>query len=275
MGQICLHLLKQLLPLNPLPMNLQLSKPIAFIDLETTGISITNDRIIEIAIVKIAADGTRLVKRKLINPGMAIPAGSTAVHGITDEMVKDAPSFKQVANECKQFMDHCDIGGYNSNRFDIPMLIEEFLRAGIEFSTEGRKFVDVQKIFHKMEERTLSAAYKFYCQKILEGAHSAEADAQATYEILEAQVTRYPQMGVTVDSIVQFTGEDEMVDFARRFIKENGIEIFNFGKHKGKTVEKVLKEEPQYYDWMMKGDFAMNTKQKLTEILNRTLLKKS
>jgi DNA polymerase-3 subunit epsilon len=275
MGQICLHLLKQLLPLNPLPMNLQLSKPIAFIDLETTGISITNDRIIEIAIVKIATDGTRLVKRKLINPGMPIPAGSTAVHGITDEMVKDAPSFKQVANECKQFMDHCDIGGYNSNRFDIPMLIEEFLRAGIEFSTEGRKFVDVQKIFHKMEERTLSAAYKFYCQKILEGAHSAEADAQATYEILEAQVTRYPQMGATVDSIVQFTGEDEMVDFARRFIKENGIEIFNFGKHKGKTVEKVLKEEPQYYDWMMKGDFAMNTKQKLTEILNRTLLKKS
>ena len=275
MGQICLHLLKQLLPLNPLPMNLQLSKPIAFIDLETTGISITNDRIIEIAIVKIAADGTRLVKRKLINPGMPIPAGSTAVHGITDEMVKDAPSFKQVANECKQFMDHCDIGGYNSNRFDIPMLIEEFLRAGIEFSTEGRKFVDVQKIFHKMEERTLSAAYKFYCQKILEGAHSAEADAQATYEILEAQVTRYPQMGASVDSIVQFTGEDEMVDFARRFIKENGIEIFNFGKHKGKTVEKVLREEPQYYDWMMKGDFAMNTKQKLTEILNRTLLKKS
>lgn len=275
MGQICLHLLKQLLPHNPLPMNLQLSKPIAFIDLETTGISITNDRIIEIAIVKIAADGTRLVKRKLINPGMPIPAGSTAVHGITDEMVKDAPSFKQVANECKQFMDHCDIGGYNSNRFDIPMLIEEFLRAGIEFSTEGRKFVDVQKIFHKMEERTLSAAYKFYCQKILEGAHSAEADAQATYEILEAQVTRYPQMGATVDSIVQFTGEDEMVDFARRFIKENGIEIFNFGKHKGKTVEKVLREEPQYYDWMMKGDFAMNTKQKLTEILNRTLLKKS
>ena len=275
MGQICLHLLKKLLPLNPLPMNLQLSKPIAFIDLETTGISITNDRIIEIAIVKIAADGTRQVKRKLINPGMPIPAGSTAVHGITDEMVKDAPTFKQVANECKQFMDHCDIGGYNSNRFDIPMLIEEFLRAGIEFSTEGRKFVDVQKIFHKMEERTLSAAYKFYCQKILEGAHSAEADALATYEILEAQVTRYPQMGATVDSIVQFTGEDEMVDFARRFIKENGIEIFNFGKHKGKTVEKVLREEPQYYDWMMKGDFAMNTKQKLTEILNRTLLKKS
>jgi len=275
MEQICLHLLKQLLPHNPLPMNLQLTKPIAFIDLETTGISITNDRIIEIAIVKILADGSRQVKRKLINPGMPIPAGSTAVHGITDEMVKDAPSFKQVANECKQFMDHCDIGGYNSNRFDIPMLIEEFLRAGIEFSTEGRKFVDVQKIFHKMEERTLSAAYKFYCQKILDGAHSAEADAQATFEILEAQVTRYPQMGATVDSIVQFTGEDEMVDFARRFIKENGIEIFNFGKHKGKTVEKVLKEEPQYYDWMMKGDFAMNTKQKLTEILNRTLLKKS
>jgi DNA polymerase-3 subunit epsilon len=155
------------------------------------------------------------------------------------------------------------------------MLMEEFLRAGIEFPIDNRKFVDAQKIFHKMEERTLSAAYKFYCMKTLEGAHSAEADATATYEILEAQVGRYPQMGNTVDSISKFTGEDDFVDFARRFIKENGIELFNFGKHKGKPVEKVLREEPQYYDWMMKGDFAMNTKQKLTEILNRTLLKKS
>ncbi len=255
-------------------MKLQLTRPIAFIDLETTGVNISVDRIVEIAIVKISPDGTRLVKRKLINPLIPIPEGSSAIHGITDEMVKDAPSFKQAANELKQFMENCDLGGYNSNRFDIPMLIEEFLRIGIEFSIDGRKLVDVQKVFHMMEQRTLSAAYKFYCQKSLEGAHSAEVDATATWEVLEAQVERYPQIGDTVESIVKFTGEDDIVDFARRFIKDKGIEIFNFGKHKGKPVTQVLKEEPQYYDWMMKGDFAMNTKQKLTEILNRTLVKK-
>ncbi len=256
-------------------MNLQLTQPIAFIDLETTGINISIDRIVEIAIVKVLPDGTRQVKRKLINPLMPIPVSSSAIHGITDEMVKEAPSFKQVANEIKQFLEHCDLGGYNSNRFDIPMLIEEFLRIGIEFSTDERKLVDVQKVFHLMEQRTLSAAYKFYCQKTLEGAHSAEVDATATWEVLEAQVERYPNIGNTVESIVKFTGEDDIVDFARRFIKDKGIEIFNFGKHKGKPVTQVLKEEPQYYDWMMKGDFAMNTKQKLTEILNRTLIKKS
>ena len=256
-------------------MNLQLTQPIAFIDLETTGINISIDRIVEIAIVKVLPDGTRQVKRKLINPMMPIPASSSAIHGITDEMVKEAPCFKQVANEIKQFLEHCDLGGYNSNRFDIPMLIEEFLRIGIEFSTDERKLVDVQKVFHLMEQRTLSAAYKFYCQKTLEGAHSAEVDATATWEVLEAQVERYPNIGNTVESIVKFTGEDDIVDFARRFIKDKGIEIFNFGKHKGKPVTQVLKEEPQYYDWMMKGDFAMNTKQKLTEILNRTLIKKN
>jgi DNA polymerase-3 subunit epsilon len=256
-------------------MNLQLSRPIAFIDLETTGISISSDRIVEIAIVKIMPDGSRQVKRKLINPEMPIPKASSDIHGITDEMVKDAPTFRQAANEIKQFMESCDIGGYNSNRFDMPMLIEEFLRIGMDFNIEGRKMLDVQKVFHMMEQRTLSAAYKFYCQKSLEDAHSAEADAQATWEVLEAQVERYPQIGNTVESIVKFTGEDDLVDFARRFVKENGVEVFNFGKHKGKPVTQVLKEEPQYYDWMMKGDFAMNTKQKLTEILNRTLLKKS
>lgn len=255
-------------------MKLQLTRPIAFIDLETTGVNISIDRIVEIAVVKINPDGTQQVKRKLINPLMPIPKSSSDIHGITDEMVKDAPSFKQVANEFKQFMELCDLGGYNSNRFDIPMLIEEFLRVGIEFSVDGRKLVDVQKVFHMMEQRTLSAAYKFYCQKTLDGAHSAEVDATATWEVLEAQVERYPQIGTTVDSIVKFTGEDDIVDFARRFIRENGVEIFNFGKHKGKPVTQVLKEEPQYYDWMMKGDFPMNTKQKLTEILNRTLLKK-
>jgi DNA polymerase-3 subunit epsilon len=255
-------------------MKLNLTRPIAFIDLETTGVNISNDRIVEIAIVKILPDGTRQVKRKLINPLIPIPAGASDVHGITDEMVKDAPSFKQVANEIKQFMDSCDMGGYNSNRFDVPMLIEEFLRAGVSFSVDGRKLVDVQKVFHMMEQRTLGAAYKFYCNKTLEGAHSAEVDATATWEVLEAQIERYPQIGDTVEAIVKFTGEDDIVDFARRFVKDNGVEVFNFGKHKGKPVTQVLKEEPQYYDWMMKGDFAMNTKQKLTEILNRTLLKK-
>jgi DNA polymerase-3 subunit epsilon len=255
-------------------MKLQLTRPIAFIDLETTGVNISIDRIVELAIVKISPDGTKQVKRKLINPLMPIPASSSEIHGITDEMVKDAPSFKQVANEIKQFIENCDLGGYNSNRFDIPMLIEEFLRIGIDFSVDGKKLVDVQKVFHLMEQRTLSAAYKFYCQKTLDGAHSAEIDATATWEVLEAQVERYPQIGNTVESIMKFTGEDDIVDFARRFVKEKGVEIFNFGKHKGKPVMQVLKEEPQYYDWMMKGDFAMNTKQKLTEILNRTLLKK-
>jgi len=255
-------------------MKLQLTRPIAFIDLETTGINIGTDRIVEIAIVKILPDGSKQVKRKLINPQIPIPAASSEVHGITDEMVKEAPTFKQVSNEVKQFLEHCDIGGYNSNRFDIPMLIEEFLRSGLEFSTSERKMIDAQKIFHMMEQRTLSAAYKFYCNKQLTDAHSAEADATATWEVLEAQVERYPQIGNTVESIARFTGEDDIVDFARRFIKVNGIETFNFGKHKGKPVTQVLKEEPQYYDWMMKGDFPMNTKQKFTEILNRTLLKK-
>lgn len=255
-------------------MKLQLTRPIAFIDLETTGINITTDRIVELAIVKISPDGSKLVKRKLINPLMPIPASSSAIHGITDEMVKDAPSFKQIANEVKQFIEGADLGGYNSNRFDIPMLLEEFLRAGIEYTVDGKKLVDVQKIFHMMEQRTLSAAYKFYCSKTLEGAHGAEADATATWEVLEAQLERYPHIGDSVESIVKFTGEDDIVDFARRFVKEKGIEVFNFGKHKGKPVSQVLKEEPQYYDWMMKGDFPINTKQKLTEMLNKTLLKK-
>ncbi len=255
-------------------MKLQLTRPIAFIDLETTGVNISVDRIVELAIVKVLPDGTTQVKRKLINPLMPIPVSSSDIHGITDDMVKDAPSFKQVANEVKQFIENCDLGGYNSNRFDIPMLIEEFLRVGIEFSVDGKKLVDVQKVFHLMEQRTLSAAYKFYCQKTLDGAHSAEVDATATWEVLEAQVEKYPQIGNTVESIVKFTGEDDIVDFARRFVKDKGVEVFNFGKHKGKPVVQVLKEEPQYYDWMMKGNFAMNTKQKLKEILNPTILKK-
>ena len=255
-------------------MPLTLNRPICFIDLETTGINVSTDRIVEIAIVKIGLDGTKQVKRRLVNPEMPIPKASSDVHGISDEMVKDAPTFKMLANEIKQFMEGSDIGGYNSNRFDVPMLNEEFLRAGISVDIESRKLLDVQKVFPMMEQRTLSAAYQFYCHKTLEDAHTAEADATATWEILEAQIERYPQIGNTVESIVKFTGEDEIIDFARRFIYENGIAVFNFGKHKGKPVVQVLKEEPQYYDWMMKGDFALHTKQKLTEILNKSILNK-
>ena len=255
-------------------MKLQLTRPIAVIDLETTGTNLATDRIVEIAIVKVMADGTRQVKRKLINPQMPIPKGASDVHGITDQMVKDAPTFREVANEIRQFIDSADIGGYNSNRFDIPLLVEEFLRAGISFSVEGRKLIDVQRVFHLMEQRTLSAAYKFYCNKILEGAHGAEADALATFEILCAQVERYPEIGSTLEAICKFCGEEDFVDFARRFIRVDCKEIFNFGKHKGKPVEEVLRIEPSYYDWMMKGDFPLHTKQKLSEIMNRTMLKK-
>ena len=254
---------------------LQLTKPLAFIDLETTGINLATDRIIEIAIVKVLTDGKRSVKRKLINPQIHIPKQSTDLHGITDEMVKDAPTFKDVAQELKQMLDGCDIGGYNSNRFDIPMLVEEFLRAEVDFDMKGRRLLDVQNIFHRMEQRTLSAAYKFYCNKVLDGAHSAEIDATATHEILIAQLERYPDLGTSIDSVLKLIGEEPIVDFARRFIMENGVEIFNFGKYKGRAVAEVLRTEPQYYDWMMKGDFPQYTKQKLTEIRTRSLLKKN
>lgn len=254
---------------------LQLTRPIAFIDLETTGVNLSSDRIVEIAIVKLMTDGTRQVKRKLLNPQIPIPQSSSDIHGITDEMVKDAPTFKQAGNEIKQFLEGCDLGGYNSNRFDIPILMEEFLRAGMEeVDLSQQRMIDVQHIFYQMEPRTLTAAYKYYCDKELENAHSAEVDIKATIEVLEAQVARYPKLGNTVDSILGVIGEEKVVDYARRFIfDEKGDEVFNFGKYKGKSVAGTLKNEPQYYDWMMKGDFPLHTKRKLTEIFNRTLLK--
>ncbi|WP_416438895.1 exonuclease domain-containing protein [Phnomibacter sp. MR] len=255
-------------------MNLSLTRPLAFIDLETTGINMSSDRIVEIAIVKISPDGSKQVKRKLINPEMVIPQASIDVHGITNEMVKDAPTFKQAGNEIKQFLENCDLAGYNSNKFDIPLLVEEFLRAGQDFNVDGRKLVDVQKVFHMMEPRTLSAAYKFYCSKELENAHSAEVDATATWEVLDAQVARYPQIGNTVESILKAVGDDAIVDFARRMIIQEGKIVFNFGKHKGKVVEDVLRMERSYYDWMMQGDFPQHTKQKLTEILHKMMLAK-
>lgn len=255
-------------------MNLQLGRPIAFIDLETTGVNLSTDRIIEIAIVKILPDGTRQSKRKLLNPQMPIPKQVSEIHGITDEMVKDAPTFKQVANELKQYIENCDLGGYNSNRFDIPMLMEEFLRAEMDIDLSNRRMIDVQHIFYTMEPRTLTAAYKFYCSKELVDAHGAEADINATIEVLLSQIEKYPHLGSSIDSILSIIGEDRIVDYARRFIMDDkGTELFNFGKHKGRAVADVLKAEPQYYDWMMKGDFPLHTKQKLTEMFNRALLK--
>ena len=254
---------------------LQLTKPLAFIDIEATGSNAATDRIVEIAIIKHLPDGSRTIKRKLLNPQIPIPQVVCEIHGITDEMVKDAPTFKQAAHQIKQFLDGCDISCYNAYRLDIPMLIEEFIRAGVEFDMKSRKLVDVQKIFHQMEQRTLAAAYKFYCNKSLDNAHSAEVDAAATAEILNAQLTKYPQLGNTIDSVLKAIGEDNIIDFARRFIYDDkGKEVFNFGKHKGRPIADVLKSEPQYYDWMMKGEFPMNTKQKLTEIYTRIMLKK-
>jgi DNA polymerase-3 subunit epsilon len=252
---------------------LQLTKPLAFIDIEATGSNVAIDRIVEIAIIK--PDGSRTIKRKLLNPQIPIPQVVCDIHGITDEMVKDAPTFKQAAHEIKQFLDGCDLSCYNAYRLDIPMLIEEFIRAGVEFEMRNRKLIDVQKIFHQMEQRTLAAAYKFYCNKSLDNAHSAEVDAAATAEILNAQLEKYPQLGNNIDSVLKAIGEDNLIDFARRFIYDDkGKEVFNFGKHKGRPIADVLKAEPQYYDWMMKGEFPMNTKQKLTEIYTRTMLKK-
>jgi DNA polymerase-3 subunit epsilon len=254
---------------------LQLSRPLAFIDIEATGTNVSTDRIVEIAIVKHLPDGTRTVKRKIVNPQMPIPQVCVDIHGITDEMVKDAPVFKAAAQEIRQFLDGCDLACYNAYRLDIPLMMEEFLRAEVDFEMKGRKIVDVQKIFYQMEQRTLTAAYRFYCNKELEGAHGAEADAAATAEILNAQLERYPELGKTIDSIFKSIGEENIIDYARRFIfNDKGEECFNFGKHKGRTVADVLKSEPQYYDWMMRGEFPMNTKQKLTEIYTRAMLKK-
>ncbi|RYY60304.1 MAG: 3'-5' exonuclease [Chitinophagaceae bacterium] len=255
---------------------LQLKKPLAVIDIEATGNNVATDRIVEIAIIKLLPDGMRSVKRKLLNPTIEIPQAIVDIHGISNDMVKDAPVFKAVAQELKQYLDGCDLACYNAYRLDIPLLVEEFIRADVEFDMKSRKVVDVQKIYHQMEQRNLSAAYKFYCDKSLEGAHGAEVDATATAEVLFAQVERYPQLGTTLDTVIKAVGEDQIIDFARRFVyNEKGVEVFNFGKHKGRTVADVLKAEPQYYDWMMKGEFPMNTKQKLTELYTRIMLKKA
>ena len=256
-------------------MKLKLSHPLVFFDLETTGIDISKDRIVEISYVKVFPNGKEESKTLRINPGMPIPPESTAIHGITDDDVKNCPTFKAIAKSLAAEIEGCDLAGYNSNRFDIPLLAEEFLRADVNIDLSRRKFVDVQTIFHKMEQRTLSAAYKFYCNKTLENAHTAAADTMATYEVLQAQLDRYPELKNDVAFLSDFSSYNNNVDFAGRMIyNDKKEEVFNFGKFKGQLVEEVLKKEPGYYAWMMNGDFPLNTKQKLTEIKLRNFNKK-
>jgi len=258
-------------------MQLNLRNPIIFFDIESTGLDVASDRIVEISMVKVSpgAPGEPNnveVKTRRINPTIPIPAEAQAVHGISDDDVKDAPKFAQIAKSLAQWMKGCDIAGYNSMKFDIPMLAEEFLRAGVEFDFRKRKLVDVQNIFHKKEQRTLKAAYKFYCGLNLDNAHSAEADTMATFEVLEAQLDRYKDdeedpLQNDVDFLAKFSIQNRNVDYAGRIVlNDKDIPVFNFGKHRGRPVTEVLEKEPSYYSWMMDGDFTRDTKQVLTEI---------
>ena len=251
-------------------MRLNLKRPIVFFDLETTGVDTAKDRIVEVSMIKVMPDGEEVVRTRRINPQMHIPEQATAIHGITDEMVKDEPTFAQIAKSMAQFIEGCDFGGFNSNRFDLPMLVEEFLRAGVDVDFKRRRFIDVQNIFHKMEQRTLVAAYKFYCDKNLEEAHSAEADTRATYEVLMAQLDRYPDLQNDVAALADFSERGQTADYAGRIgYNEKGEEIFNFGKYKGRRVSDVFRDEPSYYAWMMNGDFPLYTKKVITEIYLR------
>jgi DNA polymerase-3 subunit epsilon len=254
--------------------SLELKRPIVFFDLETTGTDPAKDRIIEIALVKLLPNGGRESYVRRINPGIPIPAATTAIHSICDDDVKDCPEFKHLAHEIYEWMRGCDIGGYNSSKFDIPLLAEEFLRVGINVDFTDRHMIDVQQIFFKMESRSLTAAYSFYCNKQMENAHSAEADILATIEVLEAQLDRYADLSKEVKILHDFTQQDQYVDYARRIVMKDGHAVFNFGKNKGRKVEEVFTTEPQYYDWMMQADFALHTKQKISEILNRMKLSK-
>lgn len=260
-------------------MKLNLKNPIIFFDIESTGLNVANDRIVEISMVKVMPDGSTEVKTRRLNPTIHISEESSKIHGIHDEDVKDCPTFNQIAKSLTKWMEGCDIAGYNSNKFDIPMLYEEFLRAGVDFDFRKRKLVDVQNIFHKKEQRTLSAAYKFYCHKELDNAHSAEADTMATYEILQAQLDKYrndekdPLLN-DIAFLSDYSSKTRLADYAGRIIyNEQGVEIFNFGKHKGKPVAEVLHNEPSYYSWMMNGDFTLDTKKVLTEIKIKSSIK--
>jgi len=249
-------------------MKLNLKNPLVFFDLETTGTNINSDRIVEICYLKVYPNGNEESKTMRINPDMHIPETSSAIHGIYDEDVKDCPTFKDVAKKIAADIEGCDLAGFNSNRFDIPVLAEEFLRAGVDIDLMKRKFVDVQVIYHKLEQRTLSAAYKFYCNKNLEDAHTAEADTRATYEVLKAQLDCYPDvLENDIEFLSNYSCHTKNVDFAGRIVyNEKGVEVFNFGKYKGMSVAEVLKRDLGYYGWIMQGDFTLNTKNVLTKI---------
>ncbi|MGN1238309.1 MAG: exonuclease domain-containing protein [Muribaculaceae bacterium] len=249
-------------------MELNLRNPLIFFDLETTGVNAAKDKIVEISYIKVYPNGKEESNTIRINPGRHIPEEATAVHHITDDDVKNCPSFKDVAKELSRVFEGCDIAGFNSNRFDLPLLVEEFLAAGVNIDMTKRKFIDVQTIFHKMEQRTLVAAYKFYCGKNLEDAHSADADTRATYEVLKAQLDRYPSLQNDVNFLSEFSTQNKNVDFAGRIIyNDKNVEVFNFGKHKGCPVEEVFRTiDRGYYDWMMQGDFPQNTKNVITNI---------
>lgn len=258
-------------------MKLQLKRPIVFFDLETTGINITKDRIVEISIIKVSPgqEDSPVVKTRRINPEMHIPEEATAVHHITDEDVANEPTFRQVARSLADFMRGCDIAGFNSNRFDVPLLDEEFQRAGVDFDFHKARFVDVQTIFHKMEPRNLTAAYRFYCDKELVGAHGAAADTMATFEVLLAQLERYSDLPANVEELAKFSSQNNNVDFMGRLVyDDNGREIINFGKYKGRVAEEVLAQDPGYYSWILNGDFAQNTKSCFTRIRLRMKNKK-
>ncbi len=259
---------------------LNLTRPIAFFDLETTGVNVASDRIVELSFLKISPDGSKEIKTKRINPTIPIPKQSSEIHGIYDADVANEPTFKGIARSLSEFLKDCDLAGYNSNKFDIPILVEEFLRAEVEFDLKSRRFVDVQNIFHQMEQRTLKAAYKFYCGKEIINAHSAQADIEATYEVFLAQLEKYDgvefvdKKGLSsypvkndIKALHDFTNLNKNADLAGRIIfNDQNVEVFNFGKHTGKPVEQVLREEPSYYAWMMNGDFPLFTKKVLTEI---------
>ncbi len=248
-------------------MELKLNRPLIFFDIESTGVDTSRDRIVEISLIRIDPDGTETVKTRRINPEMPIPAEATAVHGIRNEDVADCPPFRNVAKSLAAFIEGCDLAGYNSNKFDVPMLVEEFLRAGVEVDFSGKRLIDVQNIFHKKEQRTLSAAMQFYCDREIENAHSAEADTRATYEVLKAQLDRYSDLENDVEALSAFSAMSRNVDFAGRVVlNDKGEPMFNFGKHKGRLVQEVFNADPSYYSWMMNGDFPLDTKQTITRI---------
>lgn len=253
-------------------MKLNLKNPIVFFDLETTGVNINTDRIVEICYLKIHPNGNEEAKTLRINPEMPIPEASSVIHGIYDADVADSPTFKEVAQNIANDIEGCDLAGFNSNRFDIPVLAEEFLRANVDLDMSKRKFIDVQVIFHKMEQRTLTAAYKFYCDKSLEDAHTAEADTRATYEVLKSQLDRYADLKNDMAYLAEYSSYNKNVDFAGRMVyDEKGVEIFNFGKYKGQSVTEVLKKDTGYYSWILNSDFTLNTKAMLTKIRLREI----